>query len=892
MNYRRLIGVILTWALCLALLPAQSVQAATYTVTNTNDSGDGSLRWAIEQANVNPGPDTIQFNITGCGGVCTIQPTSVLPTITDDETTIDGYSQPGASPATADEPATILVEIDGSLIAADTWGLAMTSANNLVQGLSITDFGWDGIAIAFGSATGNVVAGNYLGIDPAGADEGNGHSGVFIGQGAQENLVGGDTPAERNVLSGNVWSGVEIHGSGTMSNTVTGNYIGTDATGMARVRNALYGVRIYGGAQRNTIGGNTTGERNVISGNGEDGVRIVGADTDDNIVCGNHIGLAADGSTELVNSSNGVQISGDAEHNIVGGDEAGERNVISGNGQDGVYIEGENTIWNVVSGNYIGLAADGSTAVGNALSGVSLRNGAHYTMVGGDEAGERNVLSGNEWYGVFVTETENNTVRGNYIGTDAAGTSALPNHFGVFISVFAQHNYIGPDNVISGNERYGVGLYGMETMSNTVHGNIIGADVTGQTALANGENGVYLSVGAQYNFIGPDNIISGNDQHGVYISQEGVDYNTVMSNTIGVAADGTTALGNAACGVFIDDGPQHNRVEGNVISANDYGVWIQGAIDEVVVTRDNVVIENFIGVAANGLSPLGNSRDGVHISMRGQSNTVAVNLIAHNGDDGVTVDTPTAFDNLIWMNSIHDNDGLGIHLTNGANNGIGAPTIYGFDLDTMIVSGAACPGCLVQIYASPDNDGEGQRFLWVGEAGPAGDFDISVTSLPYPYLTATATDFADGTSEFSEVFTVSMPVLATSTKTVTAPQPMPGQPLTYTLTLTNTGTSAASTTLTDTLPTEVTWADDYTVSSGALIWDAGERRLLWSSTVNVGTSESIVYRVTVNDDVADGAVITNTATVDDGVNVHELGPASVTIDLEHIYLPLVARRLD
>jgi uncharacterized repeat protein (TIGR01451 family) len=200
----------------------------------------------------------------------------------------------------------------------------------------------------------------------------------------------------------------------------------------------------------------------------------------------------------------------------------------------------------------------------------------------------------------------------------------------------------------------------------------------------------------------------------------------------------------------------------------------------------------------------------------------------------------------------------------------------------------------VQVFASPDDDGEGRRFVGADEAGPAGDFDITVDSLPYPYLTATATNFDDddGTSEFSEVFTVPMPVLSTSTKTVTAPQPRPGQPLTYTITLTNTGTDTASAILTDTLPADVTWADDYTVSTGALTWDDGERRLLWNGTVNLGAPETIVYRVTINADVTDGAVITNTATVDDGFNVHELGPASITVTLEHIYLPLVVRHLD
>jgi uncharacterized repeat protein (TIGR01451 family) len=369
-----------------------------------------------------------------------------------------------------------------------------------------------------------------------------------------------------------------------------------------------------------------------------------------------------------------------------------------------------------------------------------------------------------------------------------------------------------------------------------------------------------------------------------------VDHNTITDNYIGTTADGLSALGNVRYGVFIADGPQDNWVTENVISANDYGVWIEGKMDGAVVTRDNIVNENFIGVTADGIEPLGNINDGVHISVLGQSNSVAVNLIAYNGDNGVAVDTPTAFDNVIWMNSIHDNGGLGIHLTNGANNGIGAPDIYGFDLGTMTVSGRALPESTVQIFASPDGDGEGERFLWMGTAGPAGDFDVTLDTLPYPYLTATATDSDDGTSEFSEVFAVTMPVLSTSTKTVTGPHPMPGQPLTYTITLTNIGTDASLATLTDTLPTEVAWADDYSVSTGALTWDSDHRRLLWNGTVSVGTPETIVYRVTVSETVTDGTTIINTVTVDDGlINVHEIGPANITIDFESVYLPLVVK---
>ncbi len=751
------ISVILTLALLLALTPAQVARADTYTVTTTTDAGAGSLRWAIEQANGHPGPDTVQFDIAGCGGLCTIRPESPLPILTDDMTTIDGYTQEGAASATAGAAAVIQIKIDGSLAGAGVIGLSITSNYNLIRGLALTGFDGDGIAIV--TADGNTISGNYVGLDPAGHEAGNNGRGIAISGGTQATLVGGNSPAERNNISGNAADGVGISGSGTIKNVVSGNYIGTAPDGTSPLANGLAGVRISGSAQHNTVGPD-----NVISGNTWEGVRIAGSDT------------------------------------------------------------------------------------------------------------------------------MSNTVKGNYIGTNAAGTAAVQNLFGVYVSTFAQRNNIGPDNVISGNERYGVDLHSIGVMSNTVTGNTIGADDTGQVALPNGWSGVYLSASAQRNTIGPDNIISGNGDHGVYVRGSAAN-NTIYQNTIGAAADGTAALGNARAGVAIEDGAEGTWVEENVISANEYGVLIQSAVDVEEATSAHTIVANAVGVGKDGASPLGNSEAGVHIGFRSQHNNVAANIIAHNGGDGVAVDTPLAFGNLIWFNSIHNNGELGIDLTNGANGGIGAPIIHMVELEAGIVSGAACPECAVQVFASPDDDGEGVLVVGTGEAGPAGDFDVSVDLPAYPYLTATATDFDDdGTSEFSEVFTVDMPLLSSSTKTVTATHPLPGQPLTYTIALSNTGTGPASATLTDTLPADVTWADDYTSSSGTVTWDAAERRLLWSGTVSVGTPETIVYRVRLNDGMGAGTTITNTATLNDGMgHVHKLGPATVTVDVARAYLPLVGR---
>ncbi len=156
MKQIRQFSVVLILALALSWLPTQKVRANTYTVTNTLDSGVGSLRWAINNANTNLGADTIEFDIPDCGGVCVITLSTALPTLTDDSTTIDGYSQPGAAPANPSGPATILIEIDGSNITANN-GLNILSANNLVRGLAINRFGYNGVAIGYSEATGNVI---------------------------------------------------------------------------------------------------------------------------------------------------------------------------------------------------------------------------------------------------------------------------------------------------------------------------------------------------------------------------------------------------------------------------------------------------------------------------------------------------------------------------------------------------------------------------------------------------------------------------------------------------------------------------------------------------------------------------------------------------------------
>lgn len=196
----------------------------------------------------------------------------------------------------------------------------------------------------------NVIVGNYIGTDASGSvSVPNGMEGVWIAPGAENNVVGGSTLSERNVISGNRLFGVSISGSGATGNVVKGNYIGVDATGGTRLANR-YGLVIADGAQNNTVGGTAPGERNVISGNGG-GVLIRRSETSGNVVIGNYIGTDAAGSQPLANAY-GIWIMDGAQSNVIGGLRPGEGNLIAENGT-GVVVEGPETTGNTVRGNSI-----------------------------------------------------------------------------------------------------------------------------------------------------------------------------------------------------------------------------------------------------------------------------------------------------------------------------------------------------------------------------------------------------------------------------------------------------------------------------------------------------------------------------------------------------------
>ena len=379
-------------------------------------------------------------------------------------------------------------------------GGATAGAGNLISGNT-----GSGVSIQGPNATGNTVAGNHIGTNAAGtAALGNGTIGVQIAAGAGGNTIGGTTAAARNVISGNGDSGIDI----LDTTLVQGNYLGTNAVGTAGIGNGRDGITIRGGTGT-IIGGAAPGAGNLLSGNALSGVALVGPTANSNTtIAGNRIGTTADGTGAIPNYTLGVYIQPPQSATIIGGTASGAGNLISGNAGGGIYTSGTGGV--TIEGNLIGTNAAGTAALANGFGntfgvgfgGVIIDSGATNTMVGdpagsGTTPGARNIISGNAGAGVMIqgTGTTVNKVAGNDIGTDAAGTGAVPNDTGITIRQGATTPGSGlrpgQDNIIAFNRREGVlltdsGTTGNIILINSIHDNgALGIDLGGDGVTPN-----------------------------------------------------------------------------------------------------------------------------------------------------------------------------------------------------------------------------------------------------------------------------------------------------------------------------------------------------------------------------------------------------------------------
>jgi parallel beta-helix repeat protein len=364
-----------------------------------------------------------------------------------------------------------------------------------------------------------------------------------------------------------------------------------------------------------------------------------------------------------------------------------------------------------VKGKFIGTNVTSSVAPSNA---TGIEADGDNVIVGGTDPGDTNVISGNRDNGIL--DKGSMTALGNYIGTDRSGAAAIPNGFGINVATGGVATIggtaSGVGNLISGN---GTGILARGNV--TVLGNFIGTNISGTAAIAN-VYGINVSTGATGTIggavSGAGNLISGNS---IGIELQGAGGITIQGNMIGTQANGTSPLGNTATGGGIAVEAQSNNVIG--------------------------------GTAAGEANVIAFNGNGVFMRYTSTHNRIKGNSIHDNLADGVYIEYAEAIDNTISRNSIYKNGTAGIDLADGANAGI-LPPVIAF-ASSSGASGTACANCTIEVFS--DSDGQGRNFEGSVTAAGTGNWTFN-GSISGPDVTATATDTAGNTSEFSQPFNI------------------------------------------------------------------------------------------------------------------------------------------
>jgi parallel beta-helix repeat protein len=647
--------------------------AGVFTVTNTNHSGAGSLRQAITDANTNSGADEIRFNISGAGPFV-LDITTALPVITE-SLNIRGYTQPGS------------------------WNGSNASRN---CNIFLTNSGSSTHACF-------EVSGN------AGTFE---LSGIMIG--------GFKGPA------------VYSNGASLTRLFVWGCSIGTNASGSSVLANE-YGIKIdnnstianfYTGTDGN--GSNDWAEANVISGHTRSAIYINNATVTNSLIAYNFIGLLKDGVTEAPNctgatgQTGAIHLSNTSNINI-GTDANGtadwqEGNIIAATritgetsyttNPNGVFIDNCTNI--TVAGNYIGTSEDGETAKGNHGRGVQVNNsqnifiGYNDAKSGGNAWATKNVISGNKYGGIGISNCTNVFIANNYVGTDKDGVADIGNgdavqQTGNGITCEGVNNglYIGMDsdntndsyqiNYICFNKLNGVYL---NTSNVYVAGNRIGVD--GSYALAgNAGDGIRVDGGRNI-IIGSNadnrsdnielNYIGGNGGNG--ISFYNSNKNKVSGNYIGCINDGSTGLRpNAQNGIYAFQ--SDSLVIGSNATASSFleqRNYINGSGQNGIyfhTVRDAYLCNNFIGTSTDGAFKRPNTQNGIYF-VNCQRDTIGTNndnindalernIVSGNGMSGIRIEgTGNVVNDFIWM----ANNFIGSSSSGDYNLGNGLHGIY------------------------------------------------------------------------------------------------------------------------------------------------------------------------------------------------------------------------
>jgi parallel beta-helix repeat protein len=423
--------------------------AAVFTVTNTNDSGGGSLRQAFLDANTAPTMSlvSIVFDIPG-KGVHTIKPLSGLPAVTA-QLDLQGTTDSAGNP---------LIEIDGEDAGLSTIGLSFVRATpgntrpSVVSGLIVNRFSGEGINIDGNEPTD--IFGCRIGTDATGTKALGNLTGVLLDNDNDQIGMAGAGPAFQTIISGNTQDGITDLSN---DNTIQNCFIGTDVTGTKALPNLEEGIRVI--ASYTMIGGSRAGQGNLISGNGDNGIDITTGQF--NTILRNKIGTNGSGTAAIGNTAAGIRLDTISD-NEIGDDSDTDENVISGNKEDGVFIVDGSA--NDVEGNLIGTDATGTKPLGNIGSGVHIADSSTNDL-------EDNIICGNHGDGIFIEQSMNGTATGNKVshafdGTnDSDGDLSIPNH-GNGIDIVGASDTVIVNSYVRNN-----GLAGVEINGDTATGN-------------------------------------------------------------------------------------------------------------------------------------------------------------------------------------------------------------------------------------------------------------------------------------------------------------------------------------------------------------------------------------------------------------------------------------
>jgi Right handed beta helix region len=676
---------------------------AVFTVTNLNDSGAGSLRAAIQSANSTGAgvSNAIAFAVTG-----TITLNSDLPSITGTTAIVAGNTATGNAP-------TVGINFNGHA------GLVFATGSDGSQlvGLALGNANGNGVTL---NAGGIVLNNDYVGLALNGSALGNTGDGVFVAATSANNQIGFNPQAAilagqgaaatgvvSNVISANGGNGISLHGSA--NNTVVSNRIGTSVDGNSAMANGGNGIWLTAGSSGNTIGGavagnntagaqnNPTGNKgdasaivvvppplgNLVSGNGADGIRIDTSSTN-NTLSGNFVGTTRSGTGDLGNQGDGVAIIGADGNSLLGCTVIDNPfiyyNVVSGNGGNGILVTNSNNV--TIRANFVGLGADNATVVGNARDGILINGSSQNTQVGG-VIPLGNVVSGNSLNGIEVADTASGFSTLNTFGGITAFYGIAPNgNDGVLITSTGGNQTV-QTNVLSGNLNNGLEIGGNASGVSVVP-NIIGLNTRGDGILANSGDGVLITGTAHDNVVGGTGLVP--------------NLSVIRQNTIS---------GNTGYGVEISGAAYNNVVGQSAIGTNiqESAALANGAGG---VLLGGTGTGNLVGTALVGPSPL-------------PSPAAQVNIISGNTGNGVTIAAGVSGDavvnNWIGLNILGQptlpNSGVGIQGNGGAN---------------LIYGNAPSGSILAQ---SPTGNLEGLYVGWFGRAADPATFQSQMTS----YLT-------------------------------------------------------------------------------------------------------------------------------------------------------------